>query len=82
VGGKEEIMSDNFGRMTSDEAPQSLKDLNVRLMAAAPSMYDALCAIANMQIQEETDKGEVLALCMSIARIELEKCSGVLRKKG
>jgi len=48
---------------------------NVRLIAAAPSMYDALWAIANMQVQEETDKGEVLALCMSIARIELEKCS-------
>lgn len=132
-------MPDNFGRMTSDEAPQSLKDFcfpkqeqkeesihkhtpgpwtiynhagtnsghydgylksdiragadlihirqsvagntfprlaaNVRLIAAAPSMYDALWAIANMQVQEETDKGEVLALCMSIARIELEKCS-------
>jgi hypothetical protein len=48
---------------------------NVRLMAAAPSMYDALWAIANMQVQDETDKGEVLALCMSIARIEIEKCS-------
>jgi hypothetical protein len=34
-----------------------------------------LWAIANMQITENTDKGEVLALCMSIARIELEKCS-------
>ena len=136
---KEKIMPDNFGRMTSDEAPQSLKDFcfpkqeqkeesihkhtpgpwtiynhagtdsghydgylksdiragadlihirqskagntfprmaaNVRLMAAAPSMYDALWAIANMQIREDTDKGEVLALCMSIARLELEKCS-------
>ena len=131
-------MPDNFGRMTSDEAPQSLKDFcfpkqaqkeesiykhtpgpwmvgstddptymgdmepggiyvqqaggaravicemdnltenranNARLMAAAPSMHDALWAIANMQVQEETDKGEVLALCMSIARLELEKCS-------
>jgi hypothetical protein len=48
---------------------------NVRLMAAAPSMYDALWVIANMQIREDTDKGEVLALCMSIARLELEKCS-------
>jgi hypothetical protein len=28
-----------------------------------------------MQITENTDKGEVLALCMAIARIELEKCS-------
>jgi hypothetical protein len=40
----------------------------------AQSMYDALWAIANMQVQEHTNKGEVLALCMSIARIELEKC--------
>ncbi len=36
---------------------------------------DALWAIANMQILETTDRGEVLALCMSIARLELEKCS-------
>ena len=43
------------------------------LLDSAPSMYGALWAIANMQIQEETDKGEVLALCMSIARVELEK---------
>ncbi len=48
---------------------------NVHLMAAAPSMRDALWAIANMQVKEETDKGEALALCMSIARLELEKCS-------
>jgi hypothetical protein len=48
---------------------------NVRLMAAAPSMYDALWAIAHMQVQDETDKGEVLALCMSIARLEIEKYS-------
>jgi len=117
---KEKIMPDNFGRMTSDEAPQHtpgpwtiynhagtnsghydgyLKsdiragaDLihirqsvagntfprlaaNVRLIAAAPSMHDALLAIANMQIKEETDKGEALALCKSIALLELEKCS-------
>jgi len=42
---------------------------------ALKSAHDALWAIANMQVQEETDKGEVLALCMSIARLELEKCS-------
>jgi hypothetical protein len=136
---KEKIMPDNFGRMTSDETPQSLKDFcfpkqeqkeesihkhtpgpwtiynhagtdsghydgylksdiragadlihirqskagntfprlaaNVRLIAAAPSMHDALWAIANMQIKEETDKGEALALCKSIALLELEKCS-------
>ena len=132
-------MPDNFGRMTSDEAPQSLKDFcfpkqtreeeliykhtpgpwtvynhggsnqghydgylktdiqagadlihvrqsvsgntfprlaaNVRLMAAAPSMRNKKKAIANMQVKEETDKAEVLELCMSIARLELEKCS-------
>ncbi len=61
-------MSDNSGHLAA----------NVRLMAAAPSMYDALWAIANMQIKKETDKGEVLALCMAIARIELEKCSGAI----
>ena len=42
---------------------------------ALKSAHDALWAIANMQITENTDKGEVLALCMSIARLELEKCS-------
>ena len=36
-------------------------------------LLSALSCIANMQITEHTDKGEVLALCMSIARIELEK---------
>ncbi len=41
---------------------------------ALKSAHAALWAIANMQITENTDKGEVLALCMSIARIELEKC--------
>ncbi len=41
---------------------------------ALKSAHAALRAIANMQVQEETDKGEVLALCMSIARLELEKC--------
>ena len=38
------------------------------------SMCDALWAIANMQILEHTNRAEVLALCMAIARIELEKC--------
>ena len=42
---------------------------------ALKSAHDALWAIANMQITENTDKGEVLALCMSIAKVELEKCS-------
>lgn len=37
------------------------------------SMRDALWAIANMQITPDTDTAEVLALCMGIAKIELEK---------
>ena len=45
----------------------------MHLFDSATSMHDALWAIANMQIQEETDKGEVLELCMSIARFELDK---------
>ena len=48
---------------------------------ALKSAHDALWAIANMQITENTDKGEVLALCMSIARIELEKCSTAGKKR-
>ena len=51
------------------------------LIAAAPSMYGALLAIANMQVQKETDKGEVLALCMSIARLELEKCARAMAQE-
>ena len=47
---------------------------------ALKSAHDALWAIANMQITENTDKGEVLALCMSIARVELEKCSTYFRR--
>jgi len=66
-------MSDNFGRQKEESIYKHTA--NVRLMAAAPSMYDALWAIANMQVQEETDKGEVLALCKSIALLGLEKCS-------
>jgi len=37
------------------------------------SALQALESIANMRITESTDKSEVLALCMSIARIEVEK---------
>jgi len=43
---------------------------------AAPRMYDALRAIDGMKITEETDKGYVLAMCMTIARIELENIEG------
>ncbi len=37
------------------------------------SALDSLRAIANMQVQEETDFRELAALCISIAHIELMK---------
>lgn len=46
------------------------KDLNTE--HALKSARDALRAIANMQITETTNKSEVLALCISIAKLELE----------
>lgn len=46
---------------------------DANLIAAAPDMYDALNAIANMQVQETTNHQELSALCISIARITLEK---------
>ena len=42
---------------------------------ALKSAHAALWAIANMQVKEETDKGEVLELCMSIAQKKKKKCS-------
>ena len=51
-------------------------DANARLIAAAPRMYDALRAIDGMKITEETDKAKVLAICMAIAKIELENIEG------
>lgn len=51
---------------------------NVKLMTNAPSMHDALWAIANMQVKEDTNIKATLALCMSIARLELEKLNYVL----
>lgn len=102
------IMPDNYGRMTSSEAPKKLQDFCYPKQKsqwgkalveglqnpsvpyrgedmigdtgfgttehALKSARDALWTIANMQITENTEKGEVLDLCMSIARIELEKC--------
>lgn len=49
---------------------------NARLIAAAPSMYDALAAIANMQTQETTEWWELATLCISIAKIEIAKLEG------
>ncbi len=37
------------------------------------SMRKALQAIKEMQVLEHTNKAEVLALCISIANLELEK---------
>lgn len=51
-------------------------EANARLIAVAPSMYDALAAIANMQTQETTDFRELAALCISIAKIEIAKAEG------
>jgi len=45
----------------------------VQVCHVLKSARDALWAIANMQIIESTNKSEVLALCVSIAKIELEK---------
>jgi hypothetical protein len=57
--------------------PSSLENTaNARLIAASPSMYDALAAIANMQVQETTDFRELAALCISIAHIEIAKLEG------
>ena len=65
-----------FARVVRREG-QSIQECeaNARAMCCAGSMVNALWAIANMQIKEETDKEEVLALCISIAKIELAKCS-------
>ena len=49
---------------------------HLHITAAAPrrsNMIDCLENIANMQITEHTDTAEALALCISIARLELEK---------
>jgi hypothetical protein len=48
---------------------------NYRTEHILKSAKDALWIIANMQITENTDKSEVLEACMSIARIELIRCS-------
>ena len=37
------------------------------------SMKDALTAIANMKINEDTDHKKLSAICIAIAMIELEK---------
>lgn len=63
-----------FARITKKEGMSvQATEATARAMANAGSMANALWAIANMQVDEHTDKSEVLALCMSIAKIEIEK---------
>ena len=64
------------GNVMWSVADEIESEANARLIAAAPRMYDALRAIDGMKITEETDKGYVLAMCMTIARIELENIEG------
>ena len=58
-----------------------MEKLSIQNVNLIESMHNSLWAIANMQIGPETSQGEVLALCMSIARIELEKVKRWLENK-
>ena len=63
-----------FALITRREGQSTMEvEANARCMANAGSMASALWAIVNMQVIPESDKGEILALCMSIAQIELRK---------
>jgi hypothetical protein len=53
--------------------------MNRRLNNALQSAASAFWAIANMRVTEETDKAEVLALCMSIAKVELQTIENYLK---
>lgn len=45
-----------------------------RALERSEDRFLALKAIAGMRIAEDTNRAETLALCMAIARIEVEKC--------
>ena len=63
-----------FALITRREGQSIIEtEANARCMANAGSMAGALQSIANMQVTPESDKGEILALCMGIAKIELDK---------
>ena len=46
---------------------------NSRLMQASPGMFKALKAIADMQVDETTDHAQLSALCIAIAKEEINK---------
>ena len=48
-------------------------EANARCIANANSMATALQAIADMQIKPDSNKEEILALCITIAKIEIAK---------
>jgi hypothetical protein len=52
---------------------KNLKDENRRLRNNLEAKLHVLECIANMQITESTNTSEVLGLCMSMARLEMEK---------
>jgi len=48
-------------------------EANAHLISAAPRLYDALKAIAEMKINESTDCAQLSALCIAIAKTALAK---------
>jgi hypothetical protein len=57
--------------------PFGKKDANIRLIAHAPDMYEALVVIAGMQVQDSTDFKELANLCISMAKLELSRIGGI-----
>ena len=53
-----------------------------KTISRAGSMAKALCAIAGMKIQEDTNKEDLLALCMAIAKIEIDKIKAAGENQG
>lgn len=53
--------------------PEETQEANAHLIAAAPRMYDALKAIADMHVDENTKHAELSALCIAIAQITLKE---------
>lgn len=49
---------------------------DARLIAAAPDMLAALRAIAGMRMDNRTDHAQLLALCVSTARVAIERATG------
>jgi len=49
---------------------------DAHLIAAAPDLYDACRAIADMKIDETTNHAELAVLCIAIARSTIAKANG------